>query len=99
MPNPVKLHPAASWCATAVDAIPLDLSSGDVDLTDPAGPTGGYCARAILIGSTAGNLKVDTLVGAARVIPVAANQRVDQTVRNVYSTANGTTAALVIALL
>lgn len=98
MANAVAFHPAAGLTPTAVDLIVLDLSA-DRDLTDPAGPTGGFCARAILIGSTAGNLVIDTLAGTARTVPVAANQLVEGCVKKVYSTGNGTTAAVVIAVL
>ena len=82
------------FLAVPVDWVPLTLSS-DVDLTDDAGPTSGYCARCLLVGSTAGNVKVDTPFGTARTIPVAANQCLYGIFTKVYSTANGTTAATI----
>lgn len=82
-----------------VDTIPLTLSGGNLDLTDPAGATGGYCARGLLVGSIAGNLKFDTVTGETRTQAVAANQFLQQAVAKVYSSANGTTAATVSAVL
>lgn len=98
---PIKYHPTANMNPTGVpvDQIPLTLSS-DVDLTDPTGPTGGYCARALLIGSTAGNVVVMPAGGDTyRTIPVAANQQLQGAVQTVRSIGNGTTAATVTALL
>lgn len=92
MANPKKFHPAAAYCPTGIDYVPITLSGGDIDLTDPAGPTGGYCARAVQIGGTGGNLVVDTLIGTQRTVPVAANQLVELSVSKVYSSADGTSA-------
>lgn len=98
----IKYHPTAMMNPTgvAVDIIPLTLTE-DVDLTDPEGPTGGYCARALLIGSTAGNVvfKAARTDAESRTIAVAANQLVEGSVQFVSSTGNGTTAATVSALL
>lgn len=101
MPNIKQFHPSAriNPLGVGVDTVPLTLSGSDLDLTDPAGPTGGYCARALLIGSTAGNVKFDTMTGETRTQAVAANQRLEQAVAKVYSSANGTTAATVSAVL
>lgn len=82
-----------------VDTVPLTLSGGNLDLTDTAGPTGGYCARGLLIGSTAGNVKFDTVTGETRTQAVAANQFLQGGIALVYSSANGTTAATVSAVL
>lgn len=91
MANAQKLHPAAAWNPTAIDYVPISLSGADVDLTDPAGVTGGYCARAVKIGGTGGNLVVDTLISTGITIPVAANEIVQCCVTKVYSSGNGTT--------
>lgn len=94
----IKFHRSTEWVPTAVATIPLTLTS-DVDLTDPAEQTGGYCARAILIGSTAGNVKVDSIDGTTSTIAVAANQLLELAVKKVYSTGNGTTASVVYVVL
>lgn len=99
----IKYHPTAMMNPTgvAVDIIPLTLSGGDIDLTDPEGPTGGYCGRALLIGSTAGNVKFKPAITdpTARTQAVAANQQIDGGVQYVYSTSNGTSAATVSVML
>lgn len=96
MPNAVQYHPAAAFTPTAVDYVPITLGGANIDLTDPSGVTGGYCARSVQIGGTAGNLVVETVssTGAAvtRTIPVAANAVVPVGVAKIYSAANGTTA-------
>jgi len=92
------MHPASYFNAVGVSTIPLDLTS-DVDLTLAAGQTGGYCARALLVGSTAGNIKFDDCSGNTKTQAVAANQRLDTLVSKVYSSGNGSTAATVSAML
>lgn len=101
MPNVKQFHPFAriNPQGVAVDTVPLTLSGADIDLTDPEGPTDGYCARGLLVGATAGNLKFDTVTGETRTQPVAANQFLQQAVSKVYSTSNGTSAATVSAVL
>lgn len=61
--GPFVLHPARFWNPTGIQTIPLTLGS-DVDLTLPAGQTGGICARAIKIGNTGGNLGFYDATGA-----------------------------------
>ncbi len=78
--NPVKFIKASAWVPTGVRTIPLTIS-GDVDLTDPTGQTGGYCARALLIGAASGNVEfIDVTDGDAQIVPVAANQLLEQAV-------------------
>lgn len=48
MANPIRL---AATSGPYLDAVPIDVSSVDADLTDPSGPTGGYCCRAIYVGT------------------------------------------------
>ena len=94
-------HPAAAFNPGGVATIPLNLGA-DVDLTVSTangGQTLGYCARALLVGSTAGNIKFTDLLGNTETIAVAANQRIDQSVAYVFSSGNGTTAATVSAIL
>jgi hypothetical protein len=93
----VQFHPAAAYVAVGIFTIPLDLTA-DVDLTSTSGQTNGFSARALLVGSTAGNIKFKDLLGATRTQAVAANQRLDSGVSYVFSTGNGTTAATVTAL-
>lgn len=93
----IKFVRSASWTPGGVDFLPITLSGADVDLTDPDGPTGGYSARAVQIGSTAGNLVVMTVrsgglgTPVARTIPVAANSVVQVGCCVVAGSANGTT--------
>ena len=92
----VAFHPASYFSPVAVFSITLDLTA-DVDLTLVAGQTLGWCPRALLVGSTAGNIKYKDLAGNIVTQAVAANQRLDGGVSYVYSSANGTTAATVTA--
>jgi|SRR6185312_15929831 len=48
MANPIRF---AASAGPYLDAVPIDVSTDDVDLTDPAGATGGYCCRAIYVGT------------------------------------------------
>ncbi len=98
MANVVQFHRAADFNPVGVFSIPLTLSGSDLDLTDPAGPTGGYCARALLVGSTAGNLKFKDMLGNTCTQAVAANERLDVGAQYVFNVSNGTTAATVTAL-
>ncbi len=95
----VQFHPAASFPPFAecgVFSITLDVSA-DVDLTDPAGPTGGYCARFIQIGDTAGNVKFKDMLGNDCTIPVVAGQILKPGAQYIYSSGHGTTAATITA--
>lgn len=95
--GPFRFHPAAQFVPGGVQTIPLTLGA-DVDLTAPAGPTAGYCARAILVGSTAGNLTYYDMTGAGPfTVPLAANQLFQQSVSLVVNAT--TTAAIVCAVL
>lgn len=95
--GPFKLHPAAGFTPGGVQTIPLTLGA-DVDLTAPAGPTGGYIARAILIGGTAGNLAYYDGTGAGPFVQaLAANQLFQQSVSLVVNAT--TNAATVSAVL
>lgn len=94
----VQLHPAAQFNPCSIGQAVLDLSE-DVDLTDAEGPTDGYCCRAMLVGSTAGNLKYKDMLGNTVIQPVAANQQIDVEAQYVFSTGNGTTAASVTVML
>ncbi len=94
----VQFHPAAGFNAVGIFSIPLTLSGADLDLTDPAGPTGGYCARALLVGSTAGNVKFKDMLGNTCLQAVAANEQLTCGAQYVFSSGNGTTAATVTAL-
>lgn len=90
-----QFHPAAAFTPTGVRTIPLTLSGADVDLTLSSGPTGGYMARALLIGSASGNVVFYDMTGAGPFTQaVGANQEFSQTVSQVASTANGTTVAV-----
>ena len=99
-----QIHPAARINpeCVAIDTVPITLSGGsgvDVDLTDPNGPTGGYCARGVVIGDTAGNVKFDTMTGETRTVAVIAGQFLRQYIAKIYSSADGTTAHSVNAVL
>lgn len=93
----IKFVRAASWTPGGLDFLPITLSGSDVDLTDPAGPTDGYCARAVKIGATGGNLVVMTVrsgglsTPVARTIPVSANTVEQVGACVIASSANGTT--------
>lgn len=52
MPNPVIFAPSDGQ--VAFDIIPLTVDA-DIDFTDPEGPTGGFCPRAIYAAG-AGNI-------------------------------------------
>lgn len=95
--GPFKLHPAATFTQVGVQTIPLTLGA-DVDLTDPAGQTGGYIARALLIGSTAGNVGYYGPGGTGPYVQaVAANQRLDTEISGIVNAT--TTAATISAML
>lgn len=97
--GPFKLHPAAAFTPVGIKTIPLTLTS-DADLTSSSGQSGGYCARALLVGSTAGNIVYyDVTAAGPFTQAVAANQLFEQEVSQVMSTGNGTTAATVSAVL
>lgn len=72
----IKLVKQAEWNPCGVGYRAITLSGGQIDLTDPEGVTGGYSARAVKIGSTAGNLVCIDLTGTETTIPVAANETV-----------------------
>lgn len=95
----VKLVPAATWTPGGVDFVPITLSGSDIDLTDPEGVTGGYSCRAVQIGATGGNLKVITLRGVERTIPVAANATVQVGACVIGSSSSGTSATPVGVIL
>ncbi len=95
--GPFRFHPAATFTPGAVQTIPLTIAA-DVDLTALAGQTGGWCARAILVGSTAGNLVYYDITGAGPFTQaLVANQLFQQAVSQVVMT--GTTAATISAQL
>jgi hypothetical protein len=93
----VRFAPAAAFNAVGVFAVVIDKTA-DVDLTLTDGQTGGYCARWLLIGSTAGNIKFKDMDGNTCTQAVAANQRLDVGVQYIFSTGNGSTATTVTAL-
>lgn len=100
VPATVKFAAVPAIQPIGVDVIPISLAGGDVDLTAANGPTGGYAARAILVGGTADNIKVDTAGGGSgRVVAMAANQQLNVAVTKVYQTPGGTPAAPVYAIL
>ena len=95
-----QFHPAASSVPVGIFAVVLTLTS-DADLTAATasgGQTFGFCARALLVGSTAGNIKYKDILGNIVTQAVAANQRLDVGVQYVYSTGNGSTATTITAL-
>lgn len=98
--NAIALVPQAAFTPVGVETIPLTLGS-DVDLTVSTangGQTRGYVARALLIGSTAGNVVFyDGLGNGPYTQAVAANQRLDTMVSYVVN--SGTTAATISAIL
>jgi len=82
----------------AVDYVLLSLAD-DIDFRDDAGPTKGVLPRGLYIVG-AGSFKVDTFFGGiGRIVPVAANTRHDLVVTKLYSTANGTTATNIFAIV
>lgn len=88
--GPFKTHPAAIFTATGVKTIPLTITSSDIDLTSPSSPTGGYIARRVVNGGTAGNLGYYGPQGdGPYTVPLAANQALDQLVS--YVQGSGTT--------
>lgn len=89
----VKLYPVENS-----DAQLLVLGGDDVDLTAEAGPTGGYSARGFYV-TGAGNLKIKSLAGSILTLDIAAKTFVWIAAQYVYSTANGTTATGVFAIL
>lgn len=92
--GPFKFHPASGFNPQGVRNVPLALGA-DVDLTDPAGQTGGYMARAVLIGSTAGNLGYYDQFGLGPFVQaVAANY---QTPFSVSAIVNATTTAATVS--
>ena len=100
---PITYHPTrmTNPLCVPIKQIVLDLSGNDIDLTDPDGPTGGYCAAALLIGDTAGAVKFKSAITGAEATTqdVDAFQLLQGGVQYVYSTANGTTADTVTVLL
>lgn len=72
-----------------VDIVPIDLSSTD---QTPAVPY-----RAIFVGGTAGDVKIDTLDGTARTIPMQTGAILPVIVTKIYRT--GTTAVSVFGIL
>lgn len=89
----INLHPAAYSSPGAVRYVPISLASTDADLTDPAGPSGGYCARWVVVGGSGGNVVVCCLDGTDNVtVPVQANTTVPLGVAKIYKV--GTTATV-----
>lgn len=80
------------------DWVPLTLSGADLDLSDPDGPTGGFCARSLYV-TVGGVVKFDTLRGTGRNPTVGDKSYVPAIVKKVYATANGTTATGVWAII
>lgn len=99
MPNPIKI--AAYDNRPGLDRIDVTPDGADVDLTDPEGPTAGWCARNLFI-TGAGDVKY-LAVGAPGQTPVArtetctAGQTLNVMVQKVYDT--GTDATDIIAVL
>jgi hypothetical protein len=71
------------------DIVPIDLSVED---QTPAVPY-----RSIFVGGTAGDVKVDTLGGTARTVPLLTGAILPVTVTKIYKT--GTTATSVFGIL
>ena len=89
-----QFHPAAAFTPGGVETIPLTLGA-DVDLTLTTGQTGGYMARAILVGATAGNIAFYDQTGAGPFVQaVAAYQLFLQSVSYIV---NATTTAPAIS--
>lgn len=92
-----RFHPAAAFTAVGISTIPLNTGS-DLDLTSTSGPTGGYVARSLKIGATAGNvIYYDAQGNGPYTQAVAAFDTLDQAVSGIVS--SGTTAATVSAIL
>lgn len=97
--GPFKFHPAAGFTPTGVKAVPLTLSGNDVDLTAPAGVTGGYMGRWLLIGAAGGTLVYYDMAGAGPItLAVGASQLLPLVCSQVASTTNGTTVAVTAIL-
>ncbi len=92
----------------AVDAIPVDPSGGDKDLTDPAGVTGGWCARSFYVtvagdvafyavGANTAPSNATPVVPAIRIMTVPAKTVIPVQVAQFNQT--NTTATGIVALL
>lgn len=99
MPNPIKV--AASDGRPGMDWVPIDVSGGDVDLTDPSGPTGGWCARQLFVTGTGDvvflGVGAPNLDPASRTVTVPDNFYLQGIVQKVYQT--GTDATGIFALV
>lgn len=71
---------ASSGAEPPYDYIDVTPTSGDVDLSDPDGPTAGICARGLyIVSASAGNvvfLAVGSPVGNGGAAPTPANRTV-----------------------
>lgn len=95
--GPFKFTPSSLWIPSGVKTIPLVLSA-DVDLTASAGQTGGYCARRLMVGATAGNVVFYDITGAGPFTQaVLANTVFEQSISGIVQ--SGTTAVNLSAVL